>query len=63
MNYLSSTTARMALPRLRRSLAVVFDGVKSLPAIVSIVTGPHQILSKTVPPFSGAPLGNWSQVR
>lgn len=53
----------MALPRLRRSLAVVFDGVKSLPAIVSIVTGPHQILSKTVPPFSGAPLGNWSQVR
>ena len=38
---------------------VVFNGVKSLPALVSTVTGPHQILAKTVPPFSGAPLGNW----
>lgn len=38
---------------------IIINGVKSLPAIVTTVTGPHQIVAKTNPPFSGAPLGNW----
>jgi exopolysaccharide biosynthesis protein len=38
---------------------VITNGVKTLPQIVTTVTGPHQIVEKTVPPFSGAPLGNW----
>jgi exopolysaccharide biosynthesis protein len=38
---------------------VITNGVKSLPAVVSTVTGPHQILSKTVPPFGAPALGNW----
>ncbi len=38
---------------------VIISGAKSLPAVVATVTGPHQVLAKTVPPFSGAPLGNW----
>ena len=38
---------------------VVTNGVKSLPTIVGSVTGPGQILTKSVPPFGGAPLGNW----
>jgi len=38
---------------------VIKNGVKTLPAVVTTVTGPHQVLAKTVPPFSGAPLGNW----
>jgi exopolysaccharide biosynthesis protein len=38
---------------------VIINGAKSLPAVVAAVTGPHQILAKTVPPFSGAALGNW----
>lgn len=38
---------------------VITHGVKSLPTIVGTVTGPGQIVTKSVPPFSGAPLGNW----
>jgi exopolysaccharide biosynthesis protein len=38
---------------------VIFNGVKSLPAVVSTVTGPHQIVTKTVPPFGNPPLANW----
>jgi Phosphodiester glycosidase len=38
---------------------VITNGVKTLPEVVTTVTGPHQILKKTVPPFSGAPLDNW----
>lgn len=41
------------------SAQVVFNGVKSLPAVVSSVTGPHQVLPKTVPPFANPALGNW----
>lgn len=41
------------------SAQVITNGLKSLPSLVSAVTGPGQILAKTVPPFSGAPLGNW----
>lgn len=41
------------------SAQIVTDGVKSLPQIVSTVTGPGEIVTKSVPPFSGAPLGNW----
>jgi hypothetical protein len=38
---------------------VITNGIKSLPAVVSTVTGPHQIVSKTVPPFAAPALGNW----
>lgn len=38
---------------------VIFDGVKSLPSIVTTVTGAHQIVAKTVPPFGSPALGNW----
>jgi exopolysaccharide biosynthesis protein len=38
---------------------VITNGVKSLPAVVSTVTGPHQIVTKSVPPFGAPPLGNW----
>jgi hypothetical protein len=38
---------------------VIFDGVKSLPRIVTMVTGEHQIVAKTVPPFGNPALGNW----
>jgi hypothetical protein len=38
---------------------VIKNGLKTLPAVVAAVTGPHQVLPKTVPPFSGAALGNW----
>jgi exopolysaccharide biosynthesis protein len=38
---------------------VITNGVKTLPQIVESVTEPHQIVRKTVPPFSGAPLENW----
>jgi len=38
---------------------VITDGVKSLPAVVPTVTGEHQIVAKTVPPFAAPPLGNW----
>lgn len=38
---------------------IISGGVKSLPQIVSTVTGPGQILVKNVPPFGGAALGNW----
>ena len=38
---------------------VITGGAKTLPAIVSTVTGPHQIVAKTLPPFGNPPLGNW----
>jgi hypothetical protein len=38
---------------------VITNGVKTLPTIVTNVTGPHEIVRKNVPPFSGAPLENW----
>jgi hypothetical protein len=38
---------------------VITNGVKTLPAIVTTVTGPHQIVSKSVPPFAAPALGNW----
>jgi hypothetical protein len=38
---------------------VIANGVKSLPAVVAAVTGPHEILSKSVPPFGAPALGNW----
>jgi exopolysaccharide biosynthesis protein len=38
---------------------VITNGAKSLPAVVTTVTGAHQIVTKTVPPFGNPPLGNW----
>jgi Phosphodiester glycosidase len=38
---------------------VITNGVKSLPTVVTAVTGAHQIVTKTVPPFGAPPLGNW----
>ena len=38
---------------------VITNGVKTLPAVVPAVTGPHQIVPKTVPPFGAPALGNW----
>lgn len=38
---------------------VITNGIKTLPSIVTTVTGPHQIVAKTVPPFGAPALGNW----
>jgi exopolysaccharide biosynthesis protein len=38
---------------------VITNGVKTLPIEVTTVTGPHQIVEKTVPPFGSPALGNW----
>lgn len=38
---------------------IITGGAKSLPQLVSTVTGPGQVLVKSVPPFGGAALGNW----
>jgi exopolysaccharide biosynthesis protein len=38
---------------------VITNGVKSLPAVVATVTGPHEIVTKSVPPFGAPALGNW----
>lgn len=38
---------------------VITNGVKSLPTVVPLVTGPDQIVQKTVPPFGAPALGNW----
>jgi len=38
---------------------VITNGVKTLPALVTTVSGPHQIVAKTVPPFGAPALGNW----
>lgn len=41
------------------SAQVITNGVKSLPAVVPTVTGPGQVVPKTVPPFGAPALGNW----
>lgn len=38
---------------------VITNGAKTLPAIVQTVTGTHQIVTKSVPPFGAPALGNW----
>jgi exopolysaccharide biosynthesis protein len=38
---------------------VITNGAKSLPSVVATVTGPHQVVAKTVPPFGAPALGNW----
>jgi hypothetical protein len=57
----STTLANGVVPynTIAGSDQVVFNGVKSLPAVVTTVTGPHQIVAKTVPPFGNPALGNW----
>jgi hypothetical protein len=41
------------------SAQIITNGVKTLPALVATVTGPGQIVSKTVPPFAAPALGDW----
>jgi len=57
----SATFAGGVLPynAVSGSAQIITNGQKSLPQVVNAVTGPGQILAKTVPPFSGAALGNW----